>query len=250
MFDELLKNYYIIPIFSTLIIPITFGINNWDMTDIEKKLVTRFKRLQIELSLMLIETVMIGICLSITLNEKLLEPFKDIDDGYLKILLICITLFTVIFPLTLSVHVVLLFVKWLLVPKKNYYVMLDNSNEEWFLKRAATKGQILLENKKSDCIFIKDWDGIKFNANKPIPTKMGNYIYKNRKQNNLILFWLLFSIIILTGFCLYFLNAQDGKITMVKNIIFVLSLTLLTVYFVIVYVRKYYFIEKSTDASK
>lgn len=249
MFDDILKNYYLIPIFSMLIVTITFGINNWDMTDIEKKLITRFKRLQIESSLILIETIIIGISFSIILNKKMFESFEEVDDIYLKTFLICITMFCVVIPFTLSIHLIVLFTKWLLVPKINYYVILNDSNEKWFLKRTAIKGQILLKNKEEDCIFIKDWDNLKFNTCEPIYTKIGNHIYKNKKRYNSVLKWLLLSMFLIIGFYLY-PRDRNVEISFLNTSLILALLFLLTIYFVILYAKKYYLITESKDTSK
>lgn len=248
MFDDVIKYYYIVPLFSIFIVTITFGINNWDITDIEKKLITRFKRLQIELSLILIETIIIGISFAISLNKIMLEPFNDIDDIYQKIFLVCITLFTVAFSLTLIVHSVLLFVKWLLVPKKNYYLILDETNEEWFLKRTTIKGQILLKNKNNDCIFIKEWANLKFNYSNHTQTKVGNHIFITPKRTKLVLIWLFLSMMILCAiyFCL-FREIKDTKDIINASVTFLIIIFLFIIYIVIYYVKKIYI--GSEDAS-
>lgn len=247
MFDDVIQYYYIVPLLSMLIVTITFGINNWDITDIEKKLITRFKRLQIELSLILIETIIIGISFAIILNKVMLEPFKDIDDIYQKVFLVCSTMFFVTFPLTLIVHLVLLFVKWLLVPKINHYLILDDPNEKWFLKRTTHKGQILLENKNNDCIFIKEWDNLKFNSSDHTQTKVGKWVFKTAKRTNLLLIGLFLSMIVLLilYFCL-FLENKETKDLFNASVTFLSIVFLFIIFIVIYYVKKN---KESEDAS-
>jgi len=239
MFDSVIEYYYIVPLLSFLILIATFSINHWDMTEIEKKFITRFRRVQIEVSIIFIETIIVGVVFVLVLNKKLLEPFNSIENVYEKIFLMVISLFLLFLPFILIVNGALWLMKWLIIPETKYFVYLNQSNEKWVLERTTIKGQILLRNENADCVFLKEWDNLTFNKGKTIFPACGKWIYKNSKRFNLVMVWLTLSLSSLIIWSAV-LNEDNSNYFIISSVLFMTMLWLTTIYFCILKVKKLY----------
>ncbi|KYG90821.1 hypothetical protein A0U40_17655 [[Bacillus] sp. KCTC 13219] len=239
MFDNVIQYYYLAPIFLTLFVAVTYSINHWDMPDIEKNFITRFKRIQITVSLMLIETLSLEIYFAVVINKGLLKSFPDVKDLYQKVFLISVTLFLVSAFFILMINISFQILKQMIAPKVRYYVILEGSNDKWLLERATFHKQILLRNDEGDYILLKEWDNLKFKNNELIFPKLGSWIYKTNKRFNLIMMWLVVSMgsLIIWAFLL---DKGNPNHTWISNTLIVTVLIILTAFVALLNTKKLY----------
>lgn len=208
VFDEFIQYYYVVPIFSILLVIISFWINNRDATSLENKLMTNFKKLQIFCSTIFIETIMIGIVLFVLiyinndLPEYMVEESKGVNIE--STLPFIIALVLVSFGLSLVLHTSLLITKKLFSVKTHYFVKLSDSTIKWYLVRLSNNKQILLMNNDVEYIFLNEWAELVFKAELMEFTKFQKLIYSSEKKINLISISLLCSTIAIYIFFVFF----------------------------------------------
>lgn len=237
MLDSIIEYYYILPLVAFFTLALTLSVNHWDMNEIEKKCVTRFKRLQIELSIIIVETVTLGILLALALNKKLLEPFESENyDIYAEIFIVIVCLFLISLPIILAINGAISFTKFLISPRVKYFFELDTSNEKWTLEKTSIKGQILLKSENGNYMLLGEADKMIFTPGDMEHTYLGKMIFKSSKNFNLTMLFLAISILVIV-LCFIFLHSKI-QTNFLYSIIFLSSMILLLSIFFTVLAQK------------
>lgn len=238
MIDEYIEYYYLVPVGTILILAMMYAINNWDASFLEKKLITNFKKLQILVSTIFLETIVMFVLVYIFMIIRPGAPEIYIlnNDGTKKILPFLLSLFIMSLSTALILNIVLHFSLRFLSVKYYYYVNLENLEGKWYLKRKSNKNQILLKNEKGDHVFLNEWNELIFKQELVTLNKLQIFLYTNKKRTKRIIITLLLSAIIL--YSIVFL----GGLSSTENLILqTAGLILMLISMNIYMVRKYVF---------
>ena len=251
MFDDIIQYYYLVPIFSMLIVTITFGVNNWDITTLENKLMTNFKKIQILFSSIVIETIVFSIFIGITtfILNGIPANLKNVSgklnlEGILPFLIVL-----VIFSLGTSMvfHLLMYLVKKIFFVKPVYYVILSDSEEKWYLERRSSKSKILISNRKGEYLFLSEWENKIFKTELAPLNHVQRFIFSSEARYNKILFTLFLSLVVLYLIYIY----ANQKFTTLETCFLVIGMVFLFIILLwLEKAKKFIFIRNSKESDK
>ncbi|MDM5333448.1 hypothetical protein QUF56_09435 [Ureibacillus composti] len=201
MFNDIFEYYYVVPIFSFLLIALTVAINNWGITPIEYKLMTNFKKVQVVGSTILIETIVLSV-FWITVSfafgsiEGMLKD-NELENNTMNIIMIMLGIVILSFCMTIAINFSNFIGKEILIMKYLYYVNLQDSKEKWYLERKSSQNKILLSNNKGEFLFVSEWENLIFKTETKSLNKMQKFIFSSERKTHIISLILIGVIVIL-----------------------------------------------------
>lgn len=200
MFDNVIQYYYLVPIFSMLIVTITFGINHWDITTLENQLMTNLKKLQILCSTILLETMVLSVICGIIIvvsdgATKFIDASGKLNIERIPPFLIALVILSLI--LSVSFHLLMLLGKKIIFVRTVYFINLPDSEEKWYLERRSNKSEILISNSKEEYLFLSGWGNLVFKSELAPLNQFQRIIFSSEKKYNKIFITLLTSIVVL-----------------------------------------------------
>ena len=175
-----------------------YGFNYWNVTNLEKKLMTNFKRIQIQSAIVVLESIFLGVIfyILIYINNDNNEKYGDSNVMYFSPILL-MQAFIIAFIFILIINFVTLISTKLIFPQFDYYVEKGEPIEKWYLVRVAQKNQVLLDNRNGKFIFQEGWQGDIFFMEKVKFDKFREFLLKSEKRVDIIAFTLfIISVII------------------------------------------------------
>ncbi|MER2009729.1 MAG: hypothetical protein ABS939_20020 [Psychrobacillus sp.] len=158
MLDRFIEYYYLVPLSSVLIAIIMYGFNYWNVTNLEKKLMTNFKRVQILFAAIFLESIFIGLVFYILLLISKDEIYSNSNLNY-SFTSLLIQAFIIAFGLVFLINLVMLVSAKFLVPSFDYYLEKGESEDKWYLVRISSKNQVLMTNRDGKYVFQEGWQG-------------------------------------------------------------------------------------------
>ena len=164
-----------------------YGFNYWNVTNLEKKLMTNFKRIQIQSAIVVIESIFLGIVfyLLIIINTENNDKYGIENVMYFSPL-VFIQAFIIAFVFILLINMVLLISTQFIFPKFDYYLEKGEPVEKWYLVRVSQKNQVLLNNRNGKFIFQEGWQGEIFFVEMVKFNKFRELLFKTEKRSHRI----------------------------------------------------------------
>ena len=236
MFDYYIEYFYLIPMGTFIFGVVMFALNHWDTTELEKKLMTNFKRFQIQISTMIFESIIIAIYFYLFI-------FKDMDiskesgkNAIFDYLLFILSLLIVSFAFAFVMNLVTIICNKTLKPKYLFHVNLVDKGR-WLFVRKSSKNQILLCNENGEYLFISEWENLVFIQERVPLNKIRKLVFKNKSRVNKIIIILFLSLIVLTSLSTTIIDELET----LESFIFILTIIILMGFNINIYsIRKYY----------
>lgn len=242
MFNFYLDYFYLIPISTFILGVVMYSLNHWDTTELEKKVMTNYKRIQIQIAIIIFESILFSIYFYVFIFKDL-EIVKEGSRGkdlILQYLLFVLTLFIVSSIFAIAINVVNLFSNKFFKPKYYYLVNMEDK-KNWILIRKSNKNQILLKNDQGEHLFLNDWGNLIFTQKQYPLNWLRRIIFKNNNRVNKIIFILISSFVVLSFTTLYILV----KISNIESFIILLGTIIILGFAINIYIinKNYYSIK-------
>lgn len=135
---DIIKLIPIAPMCTLLLFIITYAVNNWDVTELENKLMTNFQKVKIVSSVLFL--VSIGAAILSVSIEWLKENENDtkLEFDY-ELLLMAIVFLVIYFLIGIIGYAFVRLIVFIITNKTNYYITFENPNEKWYVVRRVNK---------------------------------------------------------------------------------------------------------------
>lgn len=198
LFDKLIENYYLVPLSSILIAIVIYGTNYWNVTNLEKKLMTNFKRIQIQIAIVVLESIFLGVFfyLVLLINKDSSQILGDLNVMSFSLALL-IQALIIAFVLVVLINMIFLISAKFIFPQFDYYVEKGEPKEKWYLIRLSQKNQVLLNNRKDKFIFQDGWGGDIFFQEMREFNKIRKFLFRTESKTDTIIIVLVISSVML-----------------------------------------------------
>lgn len=243
--------YFVSLITSTLITAILTTINYWDITDLEKKLLSNIQKFRSYISLSstlsVITTISFMAYLILTYDNKsiFIDIIKKIDErnftvvlkGILPLIKISILMFIGLLILNLIIAIIVTIITKVFSVQKKFYI--NYNNEKWYVVKRTKKG-LLLKNKNKNLI-IQEWHNVTIYTDDQTLSKWEKIIYTEKVHK--ILRTSSMVIIVIFAVLLVLIKLNFGINIYVKcSIIIFFPIVIITLLYL--YINKKYIIKK------
>lgn len=232
LFDDFIKMYYIVPLFSLVIGTMGYLVNHLNAIDLEFKLMTNFEKMKVFFSTIFIPSIFLTVLIVVShsMNKDSFKELKKISEVYPDSLILFIL---IVFLISFIIFIVILLFVWLLSKvfkiKKNVYIYLDDNQGKWLLVRKKSKKELLLKKGRNKYRIISDWKNKTFSEESQTLTWWGETIYKDEKRFKLTK--TILSIILIISIVVMVCCNPDPKRILIGSILFLGSIVSFLFYY-------------------
>lgn len=175
---DIIKLIPIAPMCTLLLFIITYAVNNWDVTELENKLMTNFQKVKIVSSVLFL--VSIGAAILSVSIEWLKENENDtkLEFDY-ELLLMAIVFLVIYFLIGIIGYAFVRLIVFIITNKTNYYITFENPNEKWYVVRRVNKKYILVKFAET-FKFVENWYEKDFVKEIGQLNRFQEFLYKNK----------------------------------------------------------------------